>query len=315
MTTSYFIVADIGGTNARFAFVKEGERELQQIECFPCDEFPLFIDAVRAYIEHSHVPSASGICLAVAGPVEQDWIDLPNNHWTFSRAELERALGIPVRLINDFSAQVLAVSGLNQEEISWIGDPRPGTNNQGVVAVLGPGTGLGVSAMLPSGEIVPSEGGHIGFSPNDRHQCDLLGQLWQRYDRVSVERLLSGMGLSNLYWANARLVGQDRELPAEGVTAGARAGDALCLKTIQDFSSILGSVAGDVALVMGAYKGVYLSGGILPKMLDVLDTISLRASFDNKGRFRQLCSEIPVGIVLASYPGLDGCVQALPKNH
>lgn len=305
------VVADIGGTNARFAFVKNSSDELLGIEKFPCADFPLFVDAVRAYMDRGHVENVDQICLAIAGPVEDDLIDLPNNHWVFSRRELEVALGVSVHIINDFSAQVLSIGSIRDEELRWIGLGRPDYSAPGVIAVLGPGTGLGVSAMLSSGEIIPSEAGHIGFAPQDRHESALLNELWHRYERVSVERLLSGMGLANLYWANGRLDGLEKELSAPGITAGALAGDRLCLKAVKDFCAILGSVAGDVALMMGANSGVYLSGGILPLMQELIDEDLLRQRFNAKGRFSEICSRIPLGIVMAEHPGLRGCVRAL----
>ncbi len=315
LSSSLYVVADIGGTNARFALVKEGSSQLHAIEKFRCADFPFFIDAVRAYLSRGHVSTVAGICLAVAGPVEQDWIDLPNNHWAFSRSELEQQLGVAVTIINDFSAQVLSIGGLATEDFHWIGSARPVYDEAGVIAVLGPGTGLGVAAMLPGGAIVPSEAGHVAFAPTTQHEVEILGQLWQRYERVSVERLLSGMGLANLYWANSRLRGDERELPAPEVTAGCRAGDPVCQAAIKDFCNILGAVAGDVALSMGAMSGVYLSGGILPQMLDILEGIAIRASFDNKGRFSAICARIPMAIVLADNPGLIGCSPAVCRDH
>ena len=309
------IVADIGGTNARFGHVYVSESELRVVHTSACAEFPLFVDAIRAYMARCEDAEIVDICLAVAGPVEQDWIDLPNNHWAFSRRELERELGVPVAVINDFSAQVYSIEALGGDDFHWLGSPRPEAASPGVIAVLGPGTGLGVSGMLPSGEIIPSEGGHIAFAPNNAHQLALLEQLWRRYERVSVERLLSGMGLANLYWANGMLQGVEKELTAPEITAGACAGDTLCLQAVEDFSAILGSVAGDLALAMGAYNGVYLSGGILPKMLDIIDESLVRDNFQQKGRFSDICKNIPLAIVLANYPGLVGCINAANRRH
>jgi len=307
------IVADIGGTNARFAHVRSNDNTLLGIEVFPCADFVFLADAVRAYMDRVQAHEVSHICLAVAGPVENDWIDLPNNHWAFSRRELEQALGTPVDIINDFSAQVLCIDGLRDSELQWIGTPRP--QGTGVKAVIGPGTGLGVSAMMVSGEIVPSEGGHVTFAPVDAHQANLLAVLWQRYERVSVERVLSGMGLANLYWANCRLDGHCRELPAPEVTAGAKAGDPYCLRAVSDFYAILAATAGDVALMMGAADGVYLSGGILPRILDLLDENTFRQRFQDKGRFGNFNSAIPLAIIRSEHPGLLGCVQALRNSH
>jgi len=249
----------------------------------------------------------------VAGPVATDWIDLPNNHWAFSQRQLEESLHVTVEVINDFSAQVLSIDALDETELQWIGAPRPAGG--GVKAVMGPGTGLGVSAMMASGEILPSEAGHVAFAPVDDHQADLLRVLWQRYRRVSVERVLSGMGLANLYWANCLLDGHERELPAPEVTAGAQAGDQYCLRAVTDFYAILASMAGDVALMMGAADGVYLSGGILPRILNLLDEELFRQHFQDKGRFMAFNTAVPLAIVRAEHPGLRGCVQALRNGQ
>lgn len=303
------IVADIGGTNARFAYVHAGSDELQGIEVFPCAEFPFFIDAIRAYMAKSQFESVDRICLAVASPMEGDWVDLLNNHWAFSRSELQERLQVSLTIINDFSAQVLCVNGLDESELKWLGSARP--SGDSVTAVVGPGTGLGVSAMMPGGSILPSEGGHVAFAPVDDHQLALLQQLWRRYERVSVERILSGAGLANLYWANTCLDNDERELIAPEVTSGAYAGDVHCVRAVNDFCSILASVSGDVALMMGATGGVYLSGGILPRLLELLDEQQFRATFEDKGRFSEILSKIPLAIILAKQPGLRGCVAAL----
>jgi glucokinase len=307
------LVGDIGGTNARFAYVEQGAKILNRIKIFPCANFPHFIDAIRHYIKLCELSNIAGVCFAVAGPIEHDLIDLPNNHWKFSRSDLQAQLGVPVSIINDFSAQVLCIGDLGDADLMWLGDARPNPL-PAVKAVLGPGTGLGVSAIMPSGDVVPSEGGHVGFAPQSPHEIELLKQLWTRYERVSVERLLSGMGLANLYWANCRLAGLERELDAPGVTAGARMGDEFCRRAVTDFCSILGSVAGDLALSMGSAGGVYISGGIVPGMLDLFDPDTFRMRFNDKGRFKRICEDTSVAIILAGYPGLLGCVNALKKS-
>ena len=312
MSQPVHIVADIGGTNARFAYVQAGSDELQAIEVFPCASFSYLLDAIRNYMERGHVDSVDKICLAIAGPVEDDWIDLPNNHWAFSRKELQSSLGVAVTIINDFSAQVLSVDALSAADLHWLGSARPRGGQ--VKAVLGPGTGLGVSAMLASGDIIPSEGGHVAFAPTNNHEMQLLNMLWKRYERVSVERILSGMGLANLYWANCQLGGLERELSAPDVTAGAHAGDEYCLHAVMDFFDILASVSGDVALMMGAIDGVYISGGIMPRLLTLLNEQKFRQRFQAKGRFSDICAKIPLAIVIAKHPGLQGCVEALKKD-
>jgi glucokinase len=305
------IVADVGGTNARFAHVSANSDELLGIEVLASADFPQFVDTILCYIERAQLSHIDTICLAVAASVSQDWIDFGNNHWAFSCTQLRETLGVPVTFINDFEAQALSIEGLADSELMWIGEPRP--SGDLVKAVLGPGTGLGVSALLPGGHIVPSEGGYIGFSPLDDHQEALHTILRQRNGRVCIEHVLSGMGLSNLYWANSKLLGYDRELSPAEITAKAQTGDSCCVKTVDDFFAILAAVAGDVALMMGATGGVYISGGIVPRLLEDFDTNAFRHRFNDKGRASGLCVSTPLAIVLAQQPGLRGCVQALRR--
>lgn len=318
MSKTVSIVADIGGTNARFASVYLDNQQLHNLEVVSCEHFPLLVDALRAYIDRGSFDSIERVCLAVAGPVESDWVELPNNHWSFSQAELQQSLSVPVVVINDFSAQAYSINALHSSQLHWIGSPRPAAaRRQGsrVKAILGPGTGLGVSAIISGSHIVPSEAGHVAFAPVSQHEADLLQILWRRNERISVERVLSGMGLENLYWANCQAVGIDRELSAQQITDGASGGDEYCCRAINDFFAILGSVAGDVALMMGASSGVYVSGGIVPKIRHLLNEDLFRQRFDNKGRFSQYCSQIPLSIVLAEHPGLIGCVEALKLSR
>ncbi len=307
------IVADIGGTNARFAHVGDDAVTLSDVEVFPCSDFTYLIDAIKAYLDRIGVSIPDSICLAVAGPVEADWIDLPNNHWAFSQQEIAAQLGAPLRVINDFTAQILSIDLLQDSDFHWLGPDRP--MGAGVRAVIGPGTGLGVSAMLPSGDILPSEGGHMSFAPADGHEAALLEVLWERFPRVSTERVLSGQGLENLYWANCRLAGRERELPAPAVTAGARAGDPGCLAAVTDFFAILASWTGDIALMTAANDGVYLSGGILPKMKDLLDEQRFLQRFRDKGRFTAFVAGIPLAVLQAEHPGLIGCARAITRDH
>lgn len=308
------IVADIGGTNARFARLEAGGTALQDIRQLLCADHARPLDAIRQYLAAlaAHGP-ISRICLAVAGPIETDWIDLPNNHWAFSRSELESELGCSVAVINDFSAQLLSVPGLQDHEVQWLGSARPQKGL--VIAALGPGTGLGVAGLTVGGEIIPSEGGHLAFAPVDTHEIALLQQLWQQFPRVSVERILSGPGLAALYHANTTLAGKPDRLSAEQVSAAAQNGNALCEQSIRDFIAILGSVAGEVAIALGARGGVWLAGGILPKLEGLYDKTLLRERFNAKGRFTQYCSDIPLALVRAEHTGLRGCVHALRHGY
>lgn len=313
------IVADIGGTNARFAYLREGEDKLEAVMTFPCADYNLLEDAVRAYMAQANITKLSEICLAVASALDSDLVNMLNNHWSFSRSELERSLGVPLTVINDFTAQALCLDYLAEDELHWIGSARPRGGQ--IRLILGPGTGLGVAALVPGSTfggkpeetIVPSEGGHVAFAPTTPHQVDLLQTMWSRHQRISVERLLSGQGLENLYWANALLQGEERELPAPEVTAGAKAGDPLCRTAIEDFLDILAAVAGDMALMMWSVDGVYLSGGILPELKAFFDEKKFRLRFEDKGRYQSFFASIPIAQVCAEHPGLLGCSIAL-KN-
>lgn len=311
------VVADFGGTNARFATVGASPRDLRDIEVYKCAKFPSLPAAVDFYLKEKGLKHLDEVCLAVAGPVDRDIIDLPNNHWSFSRSDLARHLGAPLTVINDFTAQALALDLLEADEIRWIGGPRP--DQPGVRTIIGPGTGLGVAIVTPSGEIIPSEAGHMGFAAASEHEIRLHRMLFARYRRVSVERLASGPGLENLYWANRRIVhgepesDQVRHTPAQ-IAEMAHQGDRLAEKSIEDFFDILAGFAGDMALATWATGGVYISGAVVRKLAKYFDPQRFRAAFQDKGRFTRFCEQIPLGWVLIEQPGLLGCAAALGRK-
>jgi glucokinase len=314
MNCDISIVGDIGGTYARFARVGSVLNQLEGIRVLPCVDFPNLGNALQAYLQAEHIEGADQICLAVAGPVESDLIDMPNNHWKFSISELQATFSSSLKIINDFTAQALCIPLLQYHELVWVGTPRPSGGHRQcrqVKTVIGPGTGLGVAAVMPSGEVVPSEGGHVAFAPVNQHEIDILKTMWARFDRVSVERFLSGSGLSNLYWANAKLQGKEADMQPPEVVAGAMSGEPICRQAVEDFCAILGSVAGDMALAMGSLGGIYLSGGILPRIKNYFLGTNFRDRFEDKGRFSEFCRQIPIAMVLAEYPGLLGCAAAL----
>jgi glucokinase len=312
MTTTYQIVGDIGGTNARFACAKTGDNELLHISTLQCADYPGIEQALRAWLAGIPPYKADALCLAIAGPVEQDLIRVTNNAWSFSRKELAVALGHDVITINDFTAQASCLDVLRPDELQWWGTPRP--HGGRVRIVLGPGTGLGVAGISGDGEIMPTEGGHIGFAPCNKHELQLLELLWRQFERVSVERLLSGPGLSTLHQANATLASQQTEVlhPAD-ITRRAQQGDTLCVQTVRDFLDILANVAGDYVLGTGALDGVYLTGGILPQLGPLLDRERFRRRFEAKGRMQPYCAKTPLALITAENTGLRGCLAALRR--
>ena len=307
------LIADIGGTNARFALVGETPRDLRGIEVLTCADFEDIEDAIGRYLEGQGVDRVVEACLAVAGPVHEDHVELPNSHWDFSRSRLRAHLEAPLTILNDFTAQALAIDVLDADEILWFGEPRPRAG--GIRTIIGPGTGLGVAIQAPSGEVIPSEGGHMGFAPTDDHEIELLRKLISRYRRVSVERLVSGPGLENLFWANQHLEPGRGDLPAPNRSAKeivslAQAGSPSALKAIEDFFDVLGAFAGDMALASWSTGGVYLSGGMMHRLRPFLDPERFRARFEHKGRFTRFCETVAVGWIQAEHPGLLGCAAA-----
>lgn len=304
------LLADIGGTWARFALLGSHPRELRRIRRFRCAELPSLEAAVGAYLGGTAV---SRVCLALPGPVDQDEIALANNPWTFSRSALEASLGVPLTLLNDFAAQAHASELLTPEELHFAGSPRP--DPRGVRVVLGPGTGLGVALLLPGGQVLASEAGHLGFSPASEHELDLLRVLLGRFPRISVERLVSGPGLANLYDANLLLVGSDGASsldPLDPTTPAAIAGLAaeghtVARQAVDDFFNILAAFAGDLALALWARGGVYISGAVVRKLGAFLDEDRFRARFEAKGRFEGFCRQVALGWMQVEEPGLLGC--------
>lgn len=317
-TRDVVLVADVGGTNARFATVGATAHQLDRIEILRCADYDRIEDAIDAYLLLHDIESLSEVCLAVAGPVDQDLADLPNNHWAFSRRALELSLGVPLTILNDFTAQVLCVDVLQPDELQWFGTPRP--VDPGIRAVLGAGTGLGVGIQMPNRDVIPSEGGHAGFAPVNDHEIEIFRVLQQRYRRVSAERLLSGPGLENIFWANRQIErpdpSADRETrSARQIAQMAAEGDRLAQRTVHDFFDILATFAGDIALFTWSTGGVYLSGGVVRKLSAFLDTGRFRARFEDKGRFTRFCETVPIAWITHEYPGLLGCAAVLKQGQ
>ncbi len=308
------VLGDIGGTHARFAVCGATAHDLHDIRILRCEDYADPGAAIDEFVRLSEIEPIGRFCLAVAGPVDQDWIDLPNNHWSFSRSELGSRFGVGVEVINDFTAQAMCIDALEADDLTWFGPPRPVQG--GIRTILGPGTGLGIAFHTPDGTIIPSEGGHVGFAPVNEHEIELMRRLLPRFRRVSVERLLSGPGLENIYRANREIFGQSPEVEPEECSASeisrrAADGDALALRSIQDFLDILATFAGDVALFTWSTGGLYLSGGVLRKLAPFVDVERFRARFSDKGRFTRFCEKTAVAWITHETPGLLGCAATM----
>jgi glucokinase len=306
MSTRERLVADIGGTHARFALCGP-DGALRDEEWLQVADHAGVVEAARAYLAGRKVADA---VFAVATPVDSDWVHLTNAPWAFSIRATREALDLErFAAINDFAAQALAVTRLTPEDRTQIGGGEPQAG--AAIAVIGPGTGLGVSGLLPVGGVwypIPSEGGHVSLAPQDDRDAALLAGLRRRFDHVSNERVLSGPGLVNLASALAEIDGETLALadPREVSRRAASGECAFCREALERFSSFLGAAAGDLALTFCALGGVYISGGLCRNLGPLFDLERFRARFVAKGRFVDYLGRIPIYVVSRRDPGLLG---------
>lgn len=310
------VVADVGGTNARFAWCGANSATLHDVRTFACAEFDGIAEAFEAYCAEVSI-AARRLSAALACPCEQDDISLTNNHWAFSRRALLRRLGLDeLRTINDFTAQALAVPLLPAEQRREL---HPGTAVRAPILVLGPGTGLGMGALVPAGgDWVPvvTEGGHVTAAAVDESDAAVIAQLRRRFGHVSAERLISGPGLVNGYLAEATVRGVEAEaLDAAQISERALQGDALCAAVLQRFCRLFGRVAGDAAMSLGARGGIVIAGGVVPRLLDAFAASEFLPCLHDKGRFSDYLRKIPVAVMVAGDPGLLGSAAALANGH
>lgn len=309
------LVADIGGTNARFALVEGEAGAPVRAMSYPCADYPTLEDAVRRYLDDVGQPRPSRAAMAVATPLAGDRVQMTNHHWSFSvdatRARLELR---ELRVLNDFTALALSLPRLRPDELRRIGGGEAAAGTP--LAVIGPGTGLGVSGLVPAGErLVPlqSEGGHVTYGAANRRETDLLAVIGRRYGgHVSAERLLSGPGLVNLYQA---VLAVDRRVgdiltPAEITARGMADSDPVCREVLDTFCSMLGTAAGNLVLTLGARGGVYIGGGIVPKLIEAFARSPFRDSFEHRGRFSRYLAEVPSYVIMADHPALVGAAAA-----
>lgn len=317
------LLADIGGTNARFA-LELAPQQFAEVQVLPCNAYPDLRSAISAYLSgvQSRVPAAAAIdqaALAIANPVVSDIVSMTNHHWSFSIRDLRQALGFKTLLVvNDFTALAMALPHLRDDEKIQIG---AGTAQAGkVIGLIGPGTGLGVSGIVPCGtHWIPlaSEGGHVSYSPVDKLETLILERIWRDFPHVSAERLISGMGIELLYRVLAELNQINVSTPLSAAEISQRALDgscALCLQTIQQFSAMLGTVAGNLAMTLGAGGGIYIGGGIVPRLGELFLQSAFRQRFEAKGRFGSFLAQIPTYLITAKYPAFLG-VSAILAEH
>jgi len=313
------VVGDVGGTHARFglADLARPELDIEQPLTFLCADHESGHAALSAYLDRIGVealPAAAAI--AVAGPVVGGAMSFTNMSWSLSEAGLQAFGFRRATLINDYGALAVAAPHLSPADWRAIGPDLPAPD--GSLAVLGAGTGFGVSLLARDGRgqaIVSTEGGHIAFAPSDEVEIQVLRILAKAFGRVSIERILSGPGLVNLHGALCEIAGLRTSCvsPAD-ITASARAGDRAAAETLERFCAIFGAVAGDFALSYGAQGGVYIAGGIAPRLIDVMQTSAFRRRFEAKGRFADYVAAIATRVITHPYPALLGAAYALQRQ-
>lgn len=310
------LLADIGGTNARFALADtslETPLIVDSIGEYAVADFPSLADAARHYLDQTGATAQNGV-FAVAGRVDGDEARITNHPWVISLSRTRSALGFDgLRLVNDFAAQAMAVSLLAPTDVVAIGganwSPAAVSENR-TYAVIGPGTGLGVGGLLVrDGHRYPleTEGGHVSFPPGTPEEIEILEKLSAQFGRVSNERLICGPGLVNLHRALSEIAGEDPgPMQPADVTARAAAGDPRCMRTLDVFCAVFGAIAGDLVLSAGAWDGVFLTGGLAPKLLSSLQHSGFRQRFEHKGRFSPAMARVPTLVVVHPRPGLLG---------
>ncbi|MBT3440194.1 MAG: glucokinase [Gammaproteobacteria bacterium] len=313
---SYNLVGDIGATNARFALVAPGSSDIENIQSLKCEDFDNIQSAISFYISSFLELDIVSACFATAGTVHLAVFKLANNHWTINKSDVAKTLnGVTIKWINDFTAQAFATTTLTDGEVI--------TLNKGIVKpeklrlVIGPGTGLGVCGLIMSRSgwlPIAGEGGHSDFAPNTSIEYEILTLLAKKFGHVAVERILSGPGIMNLYEALCQINGKDRiyttpsEITAAAVNAGA---DPIADETIQMFCKIFGSVAGSMALTVGALGGVYITSDLVRNFLDLFIESDFQKSFESKGRLQSVLEDIPVYLSKKKNMGLIGTVYEI----
>lgn len=313
------LLADIGGTNARFALLEGAELRNELV--LACADYPDLVSAVEHYLTQAgasavgHRPREAA--MAIAGPITGDIVRMTNHVWQFSAAQVRRQLHLMrLSFLNDFTALAHALRHLPKHELETVGKGRPVEN--GPIALVGPGTGLGVSGLIPTGEHwipLQGEGGHVTLAAMNERELAVIGQLHQRFSHVSAERVLSGPGLVNLYDALSALEGLvPQSLKPKDITQRAEEGSCrVCVETVSMFCSLLGSMAGNLVLTLGAVGGLYIGGGVVPQLGRMFTASHFRDRFEDKGRYAEYLGAVPVYVIRTALPAFIGLIHSFEE--
>jgi glucokinase len=312
MTVATAILADIGGTNARFALLVDSEPTL--ITTYAVANYPSPVEAARAYLEGpaaGYQPQTA--VMAAAGPVVRGRISMTNAAWVVDAAQLRGGLALKwARVVNDFEALGWALPGFRPEDLAMIGPAMPAAS--ATMAVMGPGTGFGLAALASDGKaevVLVTEAGHATLPSESAREDAIIEELRARHPHVSIERALSGPGLIELYEAIAA-VDKKKVAPRSSadIVAHALAGDcATSRATLEAFCAFLGSVAGNAALTLGALGGIFIAGGIVPRFIDFVRTSAFRQRFETKGRLTPYLAAVPTAVIVHPEPAFVGLAR------
>ncbi len=309
------LIADIGATNARFALADS--RGIYAEKVLACADFPNLDDAMAAYLSGAG-EKITHAAIAMAGPVNGDWFEMTNNPWAFSVENVRRKLGLSsFHLLNDFEAVALAIPHIQPEHLVKIGGGEAQLHRP--IGIVGPGTGLGVAGLFWDGERYrpnPCEGGHVTMAARTQREFDIFRTLRYKYSHVSAERVCSGKGMVNIYNAIRVLDGRD-DIPADIDPAelSRKALDKscpVCVEALDKMMAFLGTIAGDLAVTLGAQSGIFIAGGIPAKLGDTFINSRFRDEYENKGRMSEYLKKIPTYLIthpMIAFVGLQADLQ------
>ncbi len=311
------LVADIGATHARLA-LQTAPGVFGALRVVQCEDFDGIVALLRHYLNDHIGTRLHHAALAVANPISGDFVRMTNRDWQFSTDAVRRELGLTTLLIvNDFTALAMAIPGFTGADLLQVGQGTPVP--KAVVGVLGPGTGLGVSGVIPTEDgfvTLGSEGGHVNFAPADEREFAILQTAWREWKHVSNERLISGPGMEIIHRALAarKGVAAPARTSAQIIDGALDAGDALCVETLECFCGMLGGAAANLAVTLGAFGGIFIGGGIVPRLGEWFAESPFRARFEAKGRFSHYLAGIPTYVITAPNPALRGVAGILAEH-
>ncbi|GAB7527382.1 bifunctional transcriptional regulator/glucokinase [Paraburkholderia sp. 2C] len=311
------LLADVGGTNARFA-LETRPGEITQVHVYPCADYPGIAEVIKKYLKDTKIGRVNHAAVAIANPVDGDQVRMTNHDWHFSIEATRRALGFDTLLVvNDFTALAMALPGLTDTQRVQVGS---GTRRpHSVIGLLGPGTGMGVSGLIPADDrwiALGSEGGHASFAPSDEREDLVLQYARKKWSHVSFERVAAGPGIEIIYRA---LAARDKKrvastLDVSEISKRGLEGDPLAAETLDVFCGILGTFAGNIAVTLGALGGIYIGGGVVPRLGEFFAKSSFRQRFEAKGRFEDYLKNVPTFVITAEYPAFLGVSAILAEQ-